>query len=619
MDSTSLRYFDDELRHLRDVAWEFAQQHEKIGSRLALDQNGCGDPYVERLMEGFAFLAARIQRKLDDEFPSFTSHLLEMVYPDYLAPTPSMLVVALEPDPRAGGTLADGYRVERDTRLMSRLGASEETRCTFLTKHPVELWPIRLAEARYITGPTLARHRVGGRRDVKAALHLRLATFGEVPFQQLALDHLPLYFRGSEGLGLHLYEAIIGHGAGLVVQPVAETPPWQHDLPRSAIGTWGFEDDFALLPCSLRSFHGYRLLKEFFSFPERFMFARLDGLEPAIRRCDDHRLDLFVLLDSASPVLDGAVAAEQIALFATPAVNLFPKSAEPILIQPHARELHVVADRTNDLDYEVHSLGRVRGFGDNLERNFVPFYEVTDRRSGDQGFYTLERRPRVVSSQQRRHGGPRSSYLGSEVYVTLTDPSGPDAAQLQRLTIEAMCSNRDLPLHMPLDVGRSHFTADSGAPLDKVTCIAGPTPPRPSLARGRISWHLINHLALNYRSIVDDADGGGAAALRALLALYQPAPASTNELDGVVRVASRPVVRRLPVPGPITFGRGLEIELELEEQSFRGPKAFLLGAVLEQFFAKYVTLNSFTETVVTTLERGEIMRWPTRLGSRPLL
>ena len=220
MDATTLRYFDDELRHLRDVAWEFAQDHEKIGSRLALDRNGCGDPYVERLMEGFAFLAARIQRKLDDEFPSFTSHLLEMVYPDYLAPTPSMVVAALKPDQRAAN-LADGYRVDRDTRLMSRLGASEETRCTFLTKHPVELWPIQLAEARYITGSSLARHGVGGRRDVKAALHLRLQTFGEAPFQQLALDHLPLYLTGSEGLGLRLYEAIIGHGVGVVAQPAS--------------------------------------------------------------------------------------------------------------------------------------------------------------------------------------------------------------------------------------------------------------------------------------------------------------------------------------------------------------------------------------------------------------
>lgn len=618
MDPTTLRYFDDELRHLRDVAWEFAQEHEKIGSRLAIDRNGCGDPYVERLLEGCAFLAARIQRKLDDEFPSFTSHVLEMVYPDYLAPTPSMVVVTLEPDRRAAN-LADGYLVDRDTRLMSRLGASEETRCTFLTKHPVLLWPVRLADARYITGSTLARHGVDGRRDVKAALHLRLETFGEVPFQQLGLDHLPLYLTGSEGLGLHLYEAIIGHGVALIAQPVAETPAWQHTLPRSAIGTWGFEDELALLPGSLRSFHGYRLLKEYSSFAERFLFAKLDGLAPAIRRCDDHQLDLFVLLDSASPALDGMVTTEQIALFATPAINLFPKSAEPILIEPHAREHHVVADRTHDLDYEVHSLRRVRGFGDNLERSFVPFYEITDRRFGNHGFYTLARRPRVVSTQQRRHGGSRSSYLGSEVYVTLTDPSGPEASQLQRLIVDMMCTNRDLPLHMPLDVGRSHFTADSGAPLDRISCVAGPTPPRPPLARGRISWQLINHLALNYRSIVDDADGGGAAALRALLTLYQPASTSSNELDAVVRVASRPVVRRLPVPGPITFGRGLEIELGLEEQSLRGPKAFLLGAVLEQFFAKYVTLNSFTETVVTTLERGEIMRWPTRPGSRHLL
>ncbi|HEX5077661.1 MAG TPA: type VI secretion system baseplate subunit TssF [Geminicoccaceae bacterium] len=618
MDATTLRYFDDELRHLRDVAWEFAQEHEKIGSRLALDRNGCGDPYVERLLEGFAFLAARIQRKLDDEFPSFTSHLLEMVYPDYLAPTPSMVVAALKPDQRAAN-LADGFRVDRDTRLMSRLGASEETRCTFLTKHPVELWPIDLAEARYITGSSLARHGVGGRRDVKAALHLRLQTFGEAPFQQLALDQLPLYLTGSEGLGLRLYEAIIGHGVGVVAQPAAETPAWQQHLPRSAIGTWGFEDELALLPCSLRSFHGYRLLKEFFSFAERFLFARLGGLAPAVRRCEDPRLDLFVLLDSVSPGLEGAITAEQIALFATPAVNLFPRAAEPILIKPHERDLHVVVDRTHDLDYEVHRLRRVRAFGDNVEREFAPFYEITDRRPGDRGFYTLERRPRLISTEQRRHGGPRSSYLGSEVFLTLTDPAGPEPSQLQRLTVDAMCSNRDLPLHMPLGVGVSHFTADSGAPLEKITCIAGPTAPRPSLARDRTSWQLINHLALNYRSIVDDGNGGGAAALRTLLALYQQAPAGRSETESIVRVASRPVVRRLPVSGPITFGRGLEVEVEIEEQSLRDPKAFLLGAVLEQFFARYVSLNSFTETVVTTLERGEIMRWPTRLGSRHLL
>src|SRR5690606_27719706 len=393
-------------------------------------------------MEGFAFLAARIQRKLDDEFPTFTSHLLEMVYPDYLAPTPSMVVVALEPDRRAAN-LADGYLVERDTRLLSRLGASEETRCTFLTKHPVELWPIRLAEARYITGSTLARHGIHLRREVKAALHLRLETFGEVPFQQLALDRLPLYLTGSEGLGLQLYEAIIGHGVGVVAQPAADVPAWQHELPRSAIATWGFEDELALLPASLRSFHGYRLLKEYFGFPERFLFTRLSGVSPAIRRCEEPRLDLFVLLDSANPALDGVVTTEQITLFATPAINLFSKAAEPILIEPHAREFHVVADRTHDLDFEVHSIRRVRGYG-------------------DCGFYTLARRPRLISTRQRRNGGPRSSYLGSEVYLTLTDPSGPDVAQLQRLVVDVMCSNRDLPLHMPLDVGRSHFTADSG-------------------------------------------------------------------------------------------------------------------------------------------------------------
>src|SRR5690606_2467997 len=138
-------------------------------------------------------------------------------------------------------------------------------------------------------------------------------------------------------------------GVGVVAQPAADVPAWQHALPRSAIATWGFEDELALLPASLRSFHGYRLLKEYFGFPERFLFTRLGGLSPAIRRCEEPRLDLFVLLDGANPTLDGVVTTEQITLFATPAINLFPKAAEPILIEPHAREFHVVADRTHDL------------------------------------------------------------------------------------------------------------------------------------------------------------------------------------------------------------------------------------------------------------------------------
>ncbi|MGI9421130.1 MAG: type VI secretion system baseplate subunit TssF [Geminicoccaceae bacterium] len=619
MDQVTLRYFNDELRHLRDVAWEFAEQHERVGNRLALGRDDCGDPYVERLLEGFAFLAARIQRKLDDEFPTFTSHLLEMIYPDYLAPTPAMVVAAFQPDQRAG-SLVDGYAIERDSRLTSRLGASEETRCTFLTKHAVTLWPIELADVAYLTGGSLSRLGPAASRDVKAALRLTLRTQGDVPFEQLSLDELPLFLTGSEGLAGELYESIIGHGAGLVVQPSGDDPDWRHAVGRSAISTYGFDDDQALLPCSLRSFHGHRLLKEFFSFEERFLFVRLSELAPAIRRCSGSSLDVVILLDRTNAELEGTLSKDQIALFATPALNLFERPAEPILVEPYSHDFHVVTDRVNSLDFEVHSVTGVRGIGEGSEQVFLPFFHTRDRDGEDGGFYTVERRPRTLSSSQKRRGGARSSYLGSELYIRLVDASGSESwSNLQRLTVDVMCTNRDLPLHMPLDVHQSHFTMDTGAPVERISCLAGPTRPKEPLASGKTSWSLINHLALNYRSIVDDGDGGGADALRALLSLYRPNQTNGSELDGVARVSSKPITRRLPFSGPITFGRGLEIEVALEAERLRPANAFLLGAVLDRFFAKYMTINSFTETVITNPESVEIMRWPIRLGRESLV
>ena len=240
---------------------------------------------------------------------------------------------------------------------------------------------------------------------------------------------------------------------------------------------------------------------------------------------------------------------------------------------------------------------------------------------GQRAFYTVHRLPRLLSSHQRRVG-PRSSYIGSELYLALVDADeAPYSGHLQQLAVSTLCTNRDLPLHMPVGRGETDFTLNSGAPIKAVRCVTGPTHPRPSRAHGDTAWRLISHLSLNYLSLMDHDDQQGAMALRELLALYGDlAEASVRkQIDGMISVRSQPVTRRAPVPGPIAFARGLEVVVNLDESAFEGAGAFLLGAVLERFFAKYASINAFTETVVRSTERGEIMRWPARIGRRQIL
>jgi type VI secretion system protein ImpG len=227
----------------------------------------------------------------------------------------------------------------------------------------------------------------------------------------------------------------------------------------------------------------------------------------------------------------------------------------------------------------------------------------------------------LPSSRQKRRGG-RSHYLGTEVFVNLVDSRGELArTRLKQLGLKVLCTNRDLPIHMSTGQPNGDFQLGTGAPLQSIQCIAGPTRPRPTPPAGDTSWRLISHLTLNYLSLLErDDDQEGAAALRELLTLYADSSDASlrTQLDGLRSVRSRPVVRRLPFSGPICFGRGLDIELVCDESCFEGSSAFLLGSVLERFFAKYVSVNSFTQTRLSSTERGEIMRWRPRIGQRHL-
>jgi type VI secretion system protein ImpG len=272
------------------------------------------------------------------------------------------------------------------------------------------------------------------------------------------------------------------------------------------------------------------------------------------------------------------------------------------------------------MDYEIHQIDEVTGYGAgaSAEQQFRPFHCAKDLDMPQQGgaFYQLRREARRPSARQQQHGA-RSSYLGSETFIALVDASSvPVRGELRQLGVAAWCTNRDLPLSMPIGTGSTDFTLDAEAPVTAVRCVAGPSRPLPSFAQGPAAWRLLNHLSLNYASLVDSDPQHGARALREMLALYCPAgdTAAHRQIEGLRSVVAAPVVRRMPSPGPIVFGRGLRITLQFDDAAFEGAGAFLLGAVLARFFAQYVSINSFTETAVATLSRGPIMQWPARTG-----
>jgi type VI secretion system protein ImpG len=620
MDERLLAYYNTELRHVREMAGEFAREFPKIAGRLALDRDAkeiCPDPYVERLLEGFAFLAARVHLKLDAEFPRFTQTLLETVYPHYLGPVPAMGVARFEPDPREPGP-DDGFLIERGTALRSK---GDETPCQFRTAHEFRIWPLSITNSRYYTRDVVELE-LPGSLDAKAALSISLQAGAGKKINELKLERLPIFIRGGDQIPISIYEQIFARGTHVVLQPPKGHGRFREILPAAVIRRVGFQEEEALLPKGPRSFEGYRLLKEYFACPQRFLFFELTGLAAAIQKCDADRLDIIIALRTAEPKLDNRVDANTFALFCTPVINLFPKRLDPILISDRFSEFHIVAERTRPIDFEVYQIEQVVGVTAkaNEEQRFEPFY----RARGDDGhsgaYYTVHRAPRVLTAKEKKFGAI-SSYAGSEVFISLVDArAAPYPRQLSQLNVTALCTNRHLPIQTPISVGETDLATELYSPIGSIRWVAGPTVPIASTAEGDPAWRVISHLSLNYLSLLDAKDGQGAAALRELLKLYvNPNDAFTlRQIDGIRSAVSTPIVRRVSTPGPLTFARGLEIRVTMDEEAFEGSGIFILGAVLAQFFARYVSINSFTETIIVSQRRGEIMRWPSLIGKRQI-
>lgn len=633
MNETLFAYYEDELRHLREVGAQFSAAFPKVAARLGMDETGCADPYVERLLEGFGFLAARVRMEIDAQFPRFTQHLAEMIYPGLLAPTPSMAIVQFEPD-ATHPALARGVTVQRGTALMSQLGRDGTTRCEYRTAQTVQLLPLRLAQARYRPFDCLPAG-IGGHLSgaPKAMVSLSFEWSAGAPAGRRALDRLSLYLRGAEGVAQRLYLQLTAQVCGAYLRLGEDERERYVPLPARCVTGQGFDDTEAVLPVSASTFRGCRLLREYFAFPERFSFIELSGLQQ-VSWDASRAFEIVLLLDERDETLLRCVDEANFALYCTPAINLFARRADRIAVDDRRFEHHVVVERTRPIDFEVFGIEGVDGYvtGRTQPQRFSPFYRARDpgAADGSRAYFQVRRAPRLLSASEHKLGA-RSRYLGTEVFVALVDPSeAPYSEQLQQLGIDALCTNRHLPLSMPIGTGATDFTGRTDLPaIERIRCVAGPSAPRPPIAERAGLWRLLDTLSASRLPLIERAgvrDGGGslsydAQPLRQWLSALCPAGehVGQHQIAQLQQASARTITRRLPLPGPVCYGRGLEISLTFDDAAWAGAGASVFGAVLAAALAEYLPINQFAETVVRTPGQGEVTRYPARVGRCEML
>lgn len=609
-------YYERELRNFRKYAEEFAKQYPATAGRLLLETNRSADPHVERLIEAFALMAARVRHKLDDDFPELTDALLSVLYPHYLAPIPSLAIIQFELD-SAGAQLPDGFLIDRGSRLHSQ--PVGELPCNFRTCYPVTLWPVAVTRAQFVGPPFPAALRPPP--DTAAALRLQLECQADMQFGDLSLDRLRFYLHGDNHLVARLYEHILNRTTQVLMRSADnDTPANRSNLdPDDCLFPVGFGRNEGLLPYPNQSFMGYRLLTEFFAFPNKFLFFELGGLKKVCREGFGKRLDMIFFMNHYDETLEHSIDASAFRLGCTPVVNLFEQVAEPILLNQTSHEYPITPSIAHPRGMEVYSVDSVVSTDPSSETTteFYPFYSTRHPReksgTAPQAFWYASRRPSPITNDS-----------GTDVYLNLVDLDfNPRQPSKSVLTVRTTCTNRDLPNQLQLAGEKLRFELEASAPLSRITCVRPATAPqRPPLRKGA-HWRLVSHLALNHLSLTDPKEA--CDALKEILRLYDFSDAKSGAvvqqmIEGILSVSSRRIVGQIGSPTSSGFCRGIEVTIDLDEERFVSTGAFLFASVLERFFGLYASMNSFVQLVATSKqEQGVLKRWPPRAGDQQLL
>ena len=624
MSDDLLPYYDRELAILRSLAGEFAERHPKIAGRLSLGRDDSQDPHVERMLQGVAFLAARVQKRLDDDYPELSDGLLDLLYPHYLRPLPSMAIAEFAIDPKQA-QLTAGYHLPRGTPVETE--EVEGERCRYRTCFDQRLWPLKITAAG-LSGPPFQLPIVPPAGTVAVLSTVIEPLSGEVRVGQLPLGSLRLHLHAEAGQSMQeLYELLLTRCLGVVI---ADGPadPQAVVLPRQRLVAAGFDPADAAIPDDPRSFSGYRLLSEFFALPQKFLFVDLEGLTPQVIGRIGRAMHVSILLSATSRDLERVVSPRSIRLGCTPVVNLFAQQLDPMRIDGTRSEYCITPDARRPRAVEVYAIQSVQAApsGSDAE-DVLPFYAVAA--GGAPPVAAKDGRRLRWLAARRMHREPQPDGVtdaATDIWLALVDDAG-GPVSVADLTVHtrALCTNRNLPARLPFAVGRPRLTLPEGqGPIGTIKCLTRPTRPLRTMPGRGNAWRIISHLSLNHLSLADAGDGRAPQALREMLRLYLLDDLDDYEqkqrwIQGIIGVSSRRVAARVGDRGGVC--QGVEIRLELDEERFSDKAAYLFCSVLERFLGAWVNINSFTRLVASSREREsrrEQWMWPPRAGGRTL-
>lgn len=619
--------FERELAFLRRHAGEFAKAYPKVAGRLLLTGDVGEDPHVERLIQSFALLAARVHKRLDDDFPLVTESLLDVLYPHYLRPFPSCSVAQFDAG-SAAGQMSSVTTLERGTQLTTR--TVRGVTCRFRTAYPVKLMPVSLRAASY-------RHAVAAPEGTRlpqnatAVISLQLDLLASQVTWPALGKTLRVYLDGEPSQVSSLREVLCQKVAGVMLQ---STPhgPWSGPH-RQRPELVGFADDEALIPYDERSHPAYRLLTEYFAFPEKFNFIDLPlppvpgianegmpGESNAPRSITLHILLAGMRADSDAARLLETISHRNFVLGCTPVVNLFSQNADPIRITHAATRYPVVVDARRAFGYEVYSIDKVFRVkqtpqGESIDE-FRPFFSLHhDDLLADTPDGSTPGRYWHVS----RDDTLAASSPGYELEMSIVDMDfQPALPQTDTLSLTVTATNRDLPGQLGFGAPGGDLFMEGGSAAREIRLLRKPTAPH-AFARGKGSlWRLVSHLSLNHLSL----SGRGVEALKEMLRLYDLPQDAANrrQVDGLVEVEFKPATAWLTGEPFASFVRGTEVRIVVDEESFVGIGLSLFAAVLDRFFGLYVHINSFTQlTVISARTRQVLLQCPPRNGATALV
>jgi len=595
-----LPYYERELAFLRRHSRDFAERYPKIASRLLLSGEGCDDPHIERMIESFALLNARVSKKIEDSYPQFTEALLNVLYPHYLRPFPSCSIAHFDIE-GADLQLSSSVTLERGTELTSRpiKGAS----CRFRTAWKVELSPIRVSGLAFdptASAPTHVR--------LPANTSALLSIVFDVPVTEtgwagLGPTRLRCYIDAEPSIAAALRDSLFVRLAG--VWASAEDGLWKRAEP-SALSPVGFADDESLIDMPDSAHAAYRVLTEYFAFAEKFNFfdIHLDALPAAVKRGGRlcvHLAFSNLRADSDASRLLQTLGPKNLRLGCVPVVNLFPQRGDPIRVTHRQTTYPVVADARRAYAYEVYAVESVRRVrqtpqGEHITE-FRPFFSLQHGEVPEEdGNYWYAERNEMVAQRSP----------GYELELSVVDADfDPLERYADTLSLQLMCTNRDLPSYMSIGLPSGDLFLEGGSVAKSIRLLRKPSRPARFDHRRSGQWRLISHLSLNHLSLTRS----GLSAFKEMLTLYDlPRNAVTRRhIDGIVGIEHADKTVWMPGQPFASFVRGIEVNLIVDEESFVGTGLHVFAQVIDRFLGLYVHLNSFIQLVLTSSRTGEVL------------